>query len=262
MIGRRRPSASPVSLRARIKRAAHRAGVLGPLYEARVRALTLLSSDRPAVRDGLPVPPPRLRILVGGTADVDHFIAVGERAHEVIRAAAGYEAGPVLDFGCGCGRVARHWRDGTPLVGVDVNRELVSWCREHLPFRFEVSEPRPPLALEAGFRLVYAISVFTHLTVERQREWLGELHRLLRPGGKAVVSTHGDRLAERSLARPLLERYERGDIVVAYAEAEGQNLCAAYHPAGSLATITDLEEIAHIPEGLEEHDIRVLRKSG
>jgi len=42
----------------------------------------------------------------------------------------------VLDFGCGCGRVLRHWSGvhGTGVYGCDINPKMVDWCNEHLPF--------------------------------------------------------------------------------------------------------------------------------
>ena len=53
--------------------------------------------------------------LVAGTADAAWFLEGGARAADSIRStlsAAGVDLGGVrslLDFGCGCGRVARYW---------------------------------------------------------------------------------------------------------------------------------------------------------
>ena len=56
----------------------------------------------------------------------------------------------------------------------------------------------PPLDLPANsFDLVYAVSVFTHLT-EHWSGWLAEMHRLLRPGGLGVFSFLGEMLWEVS----------------------------------------------------------------
>ncbi|MCP6725914.1 class I SAM-dependent methyltransferase, partial [Klebsiella pneumoniae] len=82
--------------------------------------------------------------------------------------------GSVLDFGCGCGRVTRWWADFEGAVaGSDVNAEAVAWCRENLGFAsFEQNALAPPLDFDdASFDLVYALSVFTHLTEELQLAW-------------------------------------------------------------------------------------------
>jgi len=44
---------------------------------------------------------------------------------------------------------------------------------------------------------IYALSVFTHLDEQLQRAWVAEFHRLLRPGGRLVLSLLGSQLASR-----------------------------------------------------------------
>lgn len=103
----------------------------------------------------------------------------------------------VLDFGCGAGRVLRHWADrverGAQVTGVDIDEPSVAWCGEHLRHVGAVHTcgARPPLDLpDAAFDLVYAFSVFTHLDTY-WADWLAELHRVLRPGGLALISFLG-----------------------------------------------------------------------
>ena len=260
-------------VRATLKRAAARVGMLKPLYRVRMSLISVravFSTYTPP--DGLPLPPTRFRVLVGGSADRRHFYANGLRAANCIRRLA-EETGTniadvrtVLDFGCGCGRTLRHWRErGVQLYGVDVNSDLVAWCRENLPFsQCSTCKPLPPLDFPAAsFDLVYAISVLTHLSIESQQLWLREIARILAPGGIAVISTHGDRVARLALTRTQLNSYRNGEIVVCYADAEGENLCGAYHPASSITALADasgLEHVLYRPEALESHDIHVLRR--
>ena len=139
---------------------------------------------------------------VVNSADIASFLADGrERAGAVERAfgTAGFElagARRVLDFGCGCGRVIRHWADrkATEWHGSDINERLISWCRDHLSFaRFEVNGLAPPLPYRAGFfDAIYAISVLTHLDEDLQNRWLGELARIVAPDGAVLLTTHGD----------------------------------------------------------------------
>jgi SAM-dependent methyltransferase len=254
--------------RARIKRTAARLGVLDVLYRTRLAWLNLRAADEPAASGVRPLPPPRLRTLVAGTPDPEVFVRSGELSADAVRsavAAVGGRADRVLDFGCGCGRTIRHWPESVSLDGCDPNAELIAWCKENLEFaRFSVSPRVPPLEFETGsFDLVYAISVFTHLAVPTQRAWMEDLARLLKPGGVLVITTHGDTLAATALTARDRAAYDAGDIVVTYPGAEGENLCAAYHPAGSVGSLTaSLSHELHLPRALEAHDMHVLVRPG
>jgi SAM-dependent methyltransferase len=139
----------------------------------------------------------------------------------------------ILDFGCGCGRVARHWAglESTEIHGCDYNPRLVEWCRRNLPFvdaRTNELEPPTPYQ-DMRFNLIYAISILTHLTEPVARRWLAEWRRILRPGGVLLFSTHGDSYRE-ALGTRLRERYDAGEMVVVSPRIEGTNACSAHHP--------------------------------
>jgi SAM-dependent methyltransferase len=249
-------------------RLAARARVLRPAYRGYERALALGARRRAVTGpDGLPVPPPELIVRVAGTADVDWFLEGGRLGYESVRAAAPADAlESVLDFGCGCGRVTRYWRDfGGTVAGSDLSGDAVTWCRANLPFaRFERNDLEPPLAFEDGaFDLVYGLSVFTHLGVDTQRSWFAELERVLRPGGLLLLTTHGPSYADR-LDPGERKRFDAGEIVVRWHEVSGTNLCAAYHPAGSLARLAlGFEEVGHVAEGARgnpHQDLHVFRR--
>jgi ubiquinone/menaquinone biosynthesis C-methylase UbiE len=102
----------------------------------------------------------------------------------------------MLDFGCGCGRTARWILAEFPnlkLHGVDVDPKAIAWCTAHLPSSsFLVNGPLPPLPYpDAYFRVVYRISVFTHLNEHYQGLWLAELRRIVQPGGLLILTVHG-----------------------------------------------------------------------
>jgi SAM-dependent methyltransferase len=209
--------------------------------------------------DGLPLPSPLLMMRVAGHADVEAFERDGRACADAVReftAEAGMslvQAGAILDFGCGCGRVLRHWQDlsGPRVVGSDYNPEMVRWCRENLPFgEFDNNGARPPLGrADAEFDLIYAFSVFTHLDEPAQHAWMGELRRVLKPGGLLLFTTKGDTHAEEHADPTVLARYRAGEFVATAADAEGTNLCAAYAPREWVEAhlLGDLELLRHHP---------------
>ncbi|MBA4186974.1 MAG: hypothetical protein C0467_03050 [Planctomycetaceae bacterium] len=101
----------------------------------------------------------------------------------------------ILDWGCGCGRVARYFATvpGVDFHGGDIDPDNVSWCHDNLKFgTFHHLPLHPPTRLaEGSFDLVYGISVFTHLRENVQFSWLQELNRILKPGGIALATIHG-----------------------------------------------------------------------
>ena len=101
----------------------------------------------------------------------------------------------ILDFGCGTGRLSQHlcWiAKGAELFGCDIDSEGVKEAQRLCPQgRFVTNNPMPPLAFEDDqFDLIYAWVVFTNLSEESHRAWLGELGRVLRPGGVLISTTH------------------------------------------------------------------------
>jgi SAM-dependent methyltransferase len=172
-------------------------------------------------------------VRVAGTADADWFLRSGRAAYDAIASHVTLESvRSVLDFGCGCGRVTRYWESFPGAVaGSDVNARAIDWCRENLGFAaFERNALAPPLAFDASsFDLVYALSVFTHLTAELQLAWRDEMLRVLRPGGVLLLTTHGRSYVPR-LDEGERARFERGELVVRWGDVPGTNLCSAYHP--------------------------------
>lgn len=157
-----------------------------------------------------PRPPDHLlsRVLAklgGDPDDEDRQIFDGSgrqsaRELEVFAASVGRTLGSfarVLDFGCGPGRVTRWLEPLTStweLHGCDIDREAIEWAQEHLRFAaFRHTEEKPPLPYSDGyFDLVINHSVFTHLDEAYQDLWLGELRRVVTPGGILILSVHGE----------------------------------------------------------------------
>lgn len=190
--------------------------------------------------DGLPIPPGYLLWLVVGSSDVQAFLDSGAiHAHEVIQRTLARNSltlehfDAILDFGCGCGRIMRYWKnlEHTQLYGSDYNPILVRWCRRHLPFaQFKTNHIAPPLSFPAGqFDFVYARSVFTHLAEDLQFAWMDELWRALKPDGYLLFTVSGDQFLN-SLTSSEAALYRAGQLVVRAGKMAGKNYCAVYHP--------------------------------
>ncbi|HEY5262595.1 MAG TPA: class I SAM-dependent methyltransferase [Solirubrobacteraceae bacterium] len=101
-----------------------------------------------------------------------------------------------LDFGCSSGRVVRVLAALHPHVewhGCDPNDPAIAWAGENLPgIEFFASGDAPPLPLADGsLDLAYAISIWSHFAPTLGLRWFEEMHRVIRPGGHLVFTTHG-----------------------------------------------------------------------
>lgn len=237
----------------------------------RLRGVPLRLAHRKA---GLPLPGPRLMHLVAGTEDVNWFLDSGANAARGLRdvldrnglALERFES--VLDFGCGVGRVMRHWSGvrGPRLSGTDYNPDLIAWCKARLPFAsFRVNPLEGWLDFPGGhFDFIYAFSVFTHLAEPRQFFWLGELARVLRPGGHLLFSVHGQ-AHEFQLTDEQRTRFRSGELVVRGDRREGTNDCATFHPEAYVrgAMLEGWELVDFVPEGAlgnPRQDVYLARK--
>jgi SAM-dependent methyltransferase len=140
--------------------------------------------------------------VVGGRNIIPQFLAAGAANHQFLQRLVLEAKGPltngarVLDWGCGCGRVARHWAaqaSETEFHGCDIHGEAVAWCSENMPFgAYKKTNLLPPLPYPDNyFDLVYGISVLTHLLFHTHYTWMAEIWRILKPGGIAILTAQG-----------------------------------------------------------------------
>jgi SAM-dependent methyltransferase len=163
-----------------------------------------LNASAPAdVTADLPLPPVEMRRLVG-PFDAESFDNPSGKVVYPWIPEEKYRR--FLDFGCGCGRVARQLILQKPrpelYVGVDLHPAMIHWCQENLTpaapnFSFHHHDvfnvafnPGRDKALTAPFPVadgeftaVNALSVFTHLTEEQAGYYLRECARVLHREG-------------------------------------------------------------------------------
>jgi len=140
-----------------------------------------------------------------------------------------------LDWGCGPGRVLRHlptvFGPQGNYIGVDPNQKSIAWCKENLrSVEVNVSQLAPPLPIpDSRIDFLYGISIFTHLSQDAHQAWITELYRVLKPGGLALLTTHGP--AYKVKLTPLEQTaYNQGDLIVRGKVKEGHRVFTAYQP--------------------------------
>lgn len=235
-------TARPSVVRTLARNTARAIGLLGPIYRLNeVRRAMAFAPPPDVAPDGLPMPN-RLRMMrIGNTSDWKFFYENGQtHAKAFVAAAQEHGADPaqwsrVFDWGCGCGRIARHITGLTPatVVGRDIDRYCVSWCQQHLPGDYAACDLDPPLDVApASIDFAYGYSVITHLPANVQRLWFAELGRILKPGALLIVTFH-----DRDFPTGAGATFRDNEDGVAVTEwvLPGSNLVAAFQDADSIA---------------------------
>lgn len=160
---------------------------------------------------------------IWGRLNAEDIVAVVERHTD--KAALS-----VAEWGSGLGRISVHLPSHWTFTGFDIDRSSVDWCREHLGGDYRLNRPAPPLPAEdASFDVVYAVSIFTHLSQQAHLAWRDEILRVLKPGGVFIFTVHGEDQAGNLLPEER-RRFDAGAIVVRGAVPEGSRTYLAYHP--------------------------------
>lgn len=157
-----------------------------------------------------PFPPPALMQNVSGLVGEEDFASRGADFYLALSQASSaplsaYKS--LLDFGCGCGRLARLFKGHPGSVhGRDIDRRHVEWVARNLSFmESKLSSVRPPTPYEDGqFDAIISISIFTHLNEASQDRFLAELARLSSPQAHLFLTVHGQKALSRAVNEPTI----------------------------------------------------------
>lgn len=156
------------------------------------------------------LPPAELRMGGKHFLDDNEFVRSAIRDVKRLRRTAGLTLNStLLDWGCGAGRLAVGIRNNFPegrikrYQGVDVQESLIDWASKNLKApgfdftyidifndRYNPSGVKMhTLASDAGsVDIVYAYSVFSHMTEEDTAEYLKLIKNVLMDDGKAFIT--------------------------------------------------------------------------
>jgi SAM-dependent methyltransferase len=166
----------------------------------RFRSPTTTAGEGRQAPGRFPVPPAEIRYRIASRDySESEFLTHGKSLCEgFMQEMHTYGVHPkrILDLGCGCGRIIRHFieRGDLECYGSDTDPVGIKWCRENLPGgTFTINDRLPPLPYsDRMFDFIYAHSVFTHIDLDSQYAWLGEFRRLAVPGGLVRLTTMGE----------------------------------------------------------------------
>ena len=224
--------------------------------------------------DNYSVPSSKLIFLVIGTPWATEYWNSGKEVFDSIEEVfiknnVTLNSKKILDFGCGSGRLIRHFNlryPGNEFYGTDYNPELIDWCKQNLSFaKFGVNKLLPSLEYKDNcFDILYARSVFTHLNLDAQILWMNEFRRIMKPGGFIYLTTHGESTFCNLTTKEKQELDKKG-IVVINTGIQGDNKCTTFqtkkHFKETLLTGFELQSfVAGHQNSNSKQDIYLLKK--
>src|SRR5262245_6121091 len=157
--------------------------------------------------------PPQHLMTTVGSRSPESFALIGGEFFEYFKSLCALQPTErVLDVGCGPGRMAiplmDYLNESASYRGFDVDKAAVDWCRRNITprrpnFKFQWADLRNTFYHSKGardasryrfpyddnsFDFAIAASVFTHVLPATAENYLREIRRTLRPGGRALMT--------------------------------------------------------------------------
>ena len=176
----------------------------------------------------------------------------------------------ILEWGCGPARIIRHLPylldSSCKIFGSDYNHKTIDWCKKNIQnVQFSKNNLQPPMEYEDNsFDVIYATSVFTHLSEKMHFAWFYELRRIIKNNGIIFITTHGEN-CKPILTQEEINKFENGNIVVRGNVKEGHRTFAAYQPIKFMHKLfSDVKILEHVTKDREGNyfpqDIWIVRK--
>jgi SAM-dependent methyltransferase len=192
------------------------------------------------------------QIGFNGAADEEAMV----RAHAFWLYAEGYSKAlgrplsastPVLDIGCGWGRITRVFTRDVPanaLFGIDIDPDAIALSRAlGIPANFTINTPGSKLPFpDASFAVVVASSVFTHLSEGIAMSLLREVLRVMHPSGLFVFTVEDESLLE-TLAQPGSEGFGKRWQLMSCYKPEIEVLKKRYREGKYVYLVTNKEKV-------------------
>ena len=143
---------------------------------------------------------------------------------------------------------------------------ISEWAKKNISgVSFDLNMLNPPLTYDNGvFDLIYAISVFTHLSEQNALNWIDELHRVLKPNGILLITTTGELNYQTELLDHERKVYESKGVVVRDQYPEGKKMYLTNHnPAYVRSTLLrKFKILEHVPNGfpMMKQELWIVRK--
>ncbi|HEY9153811.1 MAG TPA: class I SAM-dependent methyltransferase, partial [Opitutaceae bacterium] len=179
----------------------------------------------------------KLKVRMGGNDAYEaavggDFLAVGKLELAVLKKFGLTSTSSVVDAGCGSGRLAVQLAPFPQIsyLGTDVVPALLDYARKIVDrpdWRFETTDGIAIPTADNSADFITFFSVFTHITHEDCYRYLEESKRVIKPGGKIIVSFLEFRIRSHwEIFRQSLLHRQEGDPMNIFMDRDGLNAWA------------------------------------